>query len=88
MRADLGGVITEIPRLSPHSITVPGACSAMLDTITKYGNGKLSLKEIFNPAIELAENGFPVSEITAEAVSFYYFFIFILLIAILVVETE
>ena len=32
-----------------------------VDCIEKFGSKNLSLKEILNPAIELAQNGFPVS---------------------------
>ncbi|KAI9291119.1 gamma-glutamyltranspeptidase [Neoconidiobolus thromboides FSU 785] len=63
---DLGNKVEAIPRNSPHSITVPGACAAMVDTVNNYGSGKLNLGQIFKPAIELAENGYPVSEITSE----------------------
>jgi gamma-glutamyltranspeptidase / glutathione hydrolase len=40
-----------------------------VDTVEKFGSGKLSLEQILMPAIELAENGFPVSEQSAHMVS-------------------
>jgi len=58
-----------IPGLSPLSVTVPGAAAGWVDTIEKFGSGKLSLEQILMPAIELAENGFPVSEFSAHFVS-------------------
>ncbi|XP_061193851.1 glutathione hydrolase-like YwrD proenzyme [Saccostrea echinata] len=48
-----------------HSVTVPGAPAAWIDTVEKFGSGKLSMLEILDPAIELAETGYPVQELTA-----------------------
>lgn len=53
-----------IPASSPHSITVPGAAAAWCDLVATYGSG-LQLSEIFADAIDLAENGFPVSTFAA-----------------------
>ncbi|CAF3203193.1 unnamed protein product [Rotaria sp. Silwood2] len=59
--------ITEknIPFNNLNSVTVPGAVDAFIQTIKLFGSGNLSLNEIFTPAIRLAEDGYPVSEITA-----------------------
>ncbi|KAK6514859.1 hypothetical protein TWF506_007221 [Arthrobotrys conoides] len=54
-----------LPRSSIHAVTVPGAAAAWVDTIEKVGSGNLSLAEVLAPAIELAENGYPVSQVTA-----------------------
>ena len=54
-----------IPLTSIHSVTVPGAAAAWVDIVEKYGSGAISLKEVLAPAIELAEEGFPVSEISS-----------------------
>ncbi|CAF1059490.1 unnamed protein product [Rotaria sp. Silwood1] len=54
-----------IPFNNLNSVTVPGAVDAFIQTIKLFGSGNLSLNEIFNPAICLAEDGYPVSEITA-----------------------
>ena len=59
----------KIPPLSPLSVTVPGAAAGWVDTIEKFGSGKLSMEQILMPAIELAEKGFPVSEQSSHAVS-------------------
>ena len=61
---DLGGTDT-IPRTSPHSVTVPGAAAAWVDVVEKFGSGCLSLAQILAPAIELAETGAPIGQITA-----------------------
>lgn len=56
------------PRLSTksvHAVSVPGAVAGWLDLIAKWGSGKVTLEDIFEPAIGLAEEGFPVSEISA-----------------------
>ncbi|KAJ6153742.1 hypothetical protein N7470_006701 [Penicillium chermesinum] len=54
-----------IPLTSPYAVTTPGAPAAWVDTVERFGNGKLSMKDILDPAIELADSGYPVSEIAA-----------------------
>ncbi|XP_073437179.1 transmembrane 4 L6 family member 1 isoform X3 [Dendrobates tinctorius] len=54
-----------LPPAHAHCVTVPGAAAAWVDTVTLFGSKKLSLGEILQPAIELAESGCPVSEVTA-----------------------
>jgi gamma-glutamyltranspeptidase / glutathione hydrolase len=56
-----------IPMSNVNAVTVPGAAAGWLTTIEKFGTGKLSVAEILEPAITLAEEGYPVSEITALA---------------------
>lgn len=58
-----------IPMTSVHSVTVPGAAAGWVDTVEKFGSGRLSLEQILTPAIELAEEGFPVSELASLFVS-------------------
>jgi gamma-glutamyltranspeptidase/glutathione hydrolase len=58
-----------IPMDSVHAVTVPGAAAGWVDAVEKFGNGKLSLDEILKPAVELAEEGFPVSELSGYYVS-------------------
>jgi gamma-glutamyltranspeptidase/glutathione hydrolase len=55
----------KIPMDSVHSVTVPGAPAGWVDTVERFGSGKLSLEQILAPAIELAEKGFPVSELSS-----------------------
>jgi gamma-glutamyltranspeptidase/glutathione hydrolase len=59
----------KIPPPSPLAVTVPGAASGWVDTIEKFGSGKLTMEQILTPAIELGEDGFPVSEFSARMVS-------------------
>jgi Gamma-glutamyltransferase len=58
-----------IPMTSVHAVTVPGAAAGWVDTVEKFGSGKLSLEQILTPAIELGEEGFPVSELSSFFVS-------------------
>ena len=57
-----------IPALSALTVTTPGAAAGWVDTVEKFGSGKLSLEQILTPAIELGEEGFPVSELSARLV--------------------
>lgn len=59
--------------LSPHAVTVPGAAGGWIDTVERFGSGRVSLEEILMPAVELAEGGWPVSEISAEMVRPLFF---------------
>lgn len=61
------GVGEGLKPLDPYSglcVTVPGAAALWESMIQKHG--KLSLKDVLAPAIDLAENGFPISTIIAE----------------------
>ncbi|XP_076455056.1 glutathione hydrolase-like YwrD proenzyme [Babylonia areolata] len=48
-----------------HSVTVPGAPAAWMDTLHHFGSGKVSAQQVLSPAIQLAETGFPVTFRTA-----------------------
>ena len=52
-----------VPREGPKSITVPGALSGWVALLEQYGT--TTLAEAFEPAIALAEKGFPISDVTA-----------------------
>ncbi|OOF95173.1 hypothetical protein ASPCADRAFT_396939 [Aspergillus carbonarius ITEM 5010] len=54
-----------IPMTSVLAVTTPGAAAGWVDTVEKFGSGKLSLEQILRPAIELGEDGFPVSELAS-----------------------
>ncbi|KAG2208294.1 hypothetical protein INT47_006150 [Mucor saturninus] len=62
-QANISG--SELPSTSVHAITVPGAAAAWVDTVQQFGSGNVDLATILLPAIDLAENGFPVSHISA-----------------------
>ncbi|KAJ2719894.1 hypothetical protein GGI07_004939 [Coemansia sp. Benny D115] len=65
LRNELGVLGDEIPKHSAHGVTVPGAAAGWVDAVEMFGSGGLSLTDILAPAIELAQNGFPVGELTA-----------------------
>lgn len=53
----------KIPSHGPLPVSVPGAVDGWFELHSKFG--KLSMEEILAPAINYAENGFPVSELIA-----------------------
>lgn len=59
---------SQIPLLSALAATVPGAPAGWVDAIEKFGSGRLTMEQILMPAIELGEQGFPVSELSASFV--------------------
>ncbi|MFW9928249.1 MAG: gamma-glutamyltransferase [Candidatus Thorarchaeota archaeon] len=59
------GINDALPPLSPHTVTVPGAAAGWVDTIKNFGS--LSLSEVLEPAIQLAEKGYPVSPLIAKS---------------------
>ncbi|KAI9887164.1 MAG: hypothetical protein M1823_000991 [Watsoniomyces obsoletus] len=69
VRKDLGIADSEsgtLPMSSVHAVITPGAAAGWVDVVEKFGNKKLSMEQILKPAIELAEEGFPVSELSAQ----------------------
>ncbi|KIO08383.1 hypothetical protein M404DRAFT_997309 [Pisolithus tinctorius Marx 270] len=54
---------SQIPLTDLNSVTVPGAAAAWVDTVHAFGSHKLSVAEVLAPAIRLAEEGVPVSEV-------------------------
>ncbi|KAF3491747.1 uncharacterized protein GIQ15_01264 [Arthroderma uncinatum] len=57
--------MTQLPKLSVHAVTVPGTAAGWVDTVEKFGSGKVSLEQVLTPAIELGEEGFPVAELAS-----------------------
>ncbi|KAH7384491.1 nucleophile aminohydrolase [Pyrenochaeta sp. MPI-SDFR-AT-0127] len=55
----------QIPMDHVHTATVPGAAAGWVDCVERFGSGKVTLEDVLGPAIELAEKGFPVSELSA-----------------------
>lgn len=68
MRKDLGleaGENGAIPMTSVHAVTIPGAAAGWVDTVERFGSGKVSMEDILTPAIQLGKEGFPVSELSS-----------------------
>ncbi|KAJ4371304.1 hypothetical protein N0V83_004521 [Neocucurbitaria cava] len=55
----------QIPMDHVHAATIPGAAAGWVDCVERFGSGKVSMEDVLGPAIELAEKGFPVSELSA-----------------------
>lgn len=55
--------MTSIPSHGPLPVSVPGCVDGWFELHAKFG--KLSMQEILAPAIQYAEQGFPVSEVIA-----------------------
>jgi gamma-glutamyltranspeptidase/glutathione hydrolase len=51
------------PVLHAHSVTVPGVCAGWCHLLERHG--RLRPSEVLEPAIALAEDGFPVAPITS-----------------------
>lgn len=55
--------VSELTLYDANAVTVPGACAAWFDLIERHGS--LPMREILEPAIHLAEDGFEVQPVTA-----------------------
>ncbi len=53
----------KIPGQSPHAVTVPGTVAGWIDTLQDFGT--MDIGRALQPAIRLAEEGFPVSPLIA-----------------------
>lgn len=56
---------TRMPWYSGPSVSVPGAVAGWSDLLTRHG--RMDLSDVLQPAIALAEDGYPVSELIAQA---------------------
>ncbi|KAF8244497.1 gamma-glutamyltranspeptidase [Wilcoxina mikolae CBS 423.85] len=66
MFVDAGGSeVVRIPMNHVHAVTVPGAAAGWVDVVERFGSGKVRMKEVLKDAIRLAEEGCPVSELSA-----------------------
>lgn len=54
-----------LPPQDANSVTIPGQVAGWFDAMDTYGSGKVTMEQVLKPSIELCEDGFPVSEITA-----------------------
>ncbi|MBN2469929.1 MAG: gamma-glutamyltransferase, partial [Anaerolineae bacterium] len=57
--------MTHIPDRSAHTVTVPGTVMGWADLLQRHG--RMTLAEALQPAIEYAEQGYPVSPLIAHA---------------------
>ena len=57
--------LSDIPRLGPLPVSVPGAIDGWFMLHKKFG--RLSMEEVLSPAIQYATEGFPVTEVIAAA---------------------
>jgi gamma-glutamyltranspeptidase / glutathione hydrolase len=55
--------VTNLQPYHAHMITVPGACAGWIDLLERHGS--LGLAAVLEPAIHLAEDGFPVEPVTS-----------------------
>jgi gamma-glutamyltranspeptidase / glutathione hydrolase len=51
---------TRMPGYTGHSVSIPGAVAGWSDLLERHG--RMSLSDVLQPAIQTAENGYPVSE--------------------------
>ncbi len=61
--------LTQIPLYGLIPVTVPGAPAAWAEVIHRFG--KLSLPEVLQPAIQYADEGYPVSPVVSENWNYY-----------------
>ncbi|WP_265110814.1 gamma-glutamyltransferase family protein [Halosolutus halophilus] len=54
-----------MPMTGPHTVTVPGTARGWEATVEKFG--RLTLSDVLQPAIRYAMEGYPVTEVIAEA---------------------
>jgi gamma-glutamyltranspeptidase / glutathione hydrolase len=57
------GFERELPPFHAHTVTVPGACAGWCDMVERHG--RLDMSRVLAPAVQLAEQGFPVAPVTA-----------------------
>ncbi len=64
-----GDYIPALSREGATSVGVPGSVAGLIYALDKYGT--LSLEEVIQPAINLAENGFPLFWNLAQSINYY-----------------
>ena len=68
MGEDVDELIQEkLPMSHAHAVTVPGTAAGWVDVVEQFGSGKMDMNQVLGEAIRLAEEGFPVSEVAADA---------------------
>ncbi|CEQ39592.1 SPOSA6832_01131, partial [Sporobolomyces salmonicolor] len=64
---ELGIKGREIPFLNINAATVPGCAAVWCDTIEQLGSGKVAVADALAPAIRMAEEGVPISEVSSHS---------------------
>ncbi|CAK7271879.1 hypothetical protein SEPCBS57363_004847 [Sporothrix epigloea] len=54
-----------LPHDSVHAVTIPSGAAGWVDAVEQFGSGRVTLADVLAPAIRLAEQGFPVSKLSA-----------------------
>ena len=71
---DSGDVVPGMSLSSRAGSGVPGTVDGLIRALEDHGSGKISLREVLNPAIHLAERGFILSHYEAKQLNAYYSF--------------
>ncbi|MCX6167862.1 MAG: gamma-glutamyltransferase [Ignavibacteriales bacterium] len=66
----IGNFIPELSQTGWSSTGVPGTVAGLIYALQKYGT--MNIKEVIQPAIDLAEKGFVLNADMAESINFYY----------------
>lgn len=53
--------LQKMPLRGMLSVSVPGAVDAMVEALDRWGSGRFALSRLLEPAIDYAEDGFPVA---------------------------
>ncbi|GAA5920510.1 hypothetical protein JCM1841_003453 [Sporobolomyces salmonicolor] len=64
---ELGIKGREIPFLNINAATVPGCAAVWCDTIEQLGSGRVAVADALAPAIRMAEEGVPISEVSSHS---------------------
>ncbi|PSP66773.1 gamma-glutamyltransferase [Halobacteriales archaeon QS_1_69_70] len=62
---DVEPAAAAMPAVGPHTVTVPGTARGWEATVREFG--RRALADVLEPAIEYATEGYPVSEVVADA---------------------
>ncbi len=62
-------VIDDMSLRTHHAAGVPGSVAGLITAWHYYGSGNITLRQLIAPAITLAKQGFPISEIFAEGLN-------------------
>jgi gamma-glutamyltranspeptidase/glutathione hydrolase len=66
-----GNVIKDMSLYTHRAVGVPGSVAGLLTAWSLYGSGNISLKQLLEPAIKLAKNGFSISDRFAQKLNKY-----------------